>query len=38
MENLFEDLLEIMDEECKDCKQWKKNKPIIIKIYIGDEK
>ena len=38
METLIEDLLAIMDEECKNCEQWKKNKPVIINIYIGDEK
>ena len=37
METLIEDLLAIMDEECKNCEQWKKNKPIVIKIYLGDE-
>jgi len=34
MTYLFIKLLEIMDEECKNCKTWQKNKPTIIK---GDE-
>lgn len=37
MNTLFLELLEIMDKECKDDKEWQKNKPIIIEIYIGDD-
>lgn len=37
MTNLILELLEIMDEECKDSKEWQKNKPIIINIYLGDD-
>lgn len=37
MGTLIEDLIAIMDDECKDCEEWKKNKPIIINIYMGDD-
>ena len=35
--NSMEELLEIMDNECKEDKQWQKNRPLIINIYIGDD-
>jgi len=37
MTELMEELLEIMDNECKENKEWQKNRPLIINIYIGDE-
>ena len=37
MDDLFIELLGILDEECKDNKEWQKNKPIIINIYIGGD-
>ena len=37
MTELMLELLEIMDKECKEDKQWQKNRPIIINIYMGDE-
>ena len=37
MSQLILELLEIMDNECKNDEQWKKNKPCVIKIYIGDD-
>ena len=38
MSTLILELLEILDEECKNDKQWQKNKPVIIEINIrGDE-
>lgn len=37
MGTLIEDLLAIMDDECKDCEEWQKNRPIIINIYMGDD-
>jgi hypothetical protein len=38
MENLLEELLEIMDEECAECIEWQKNKPLIINIYLEGDK
>lgn len=37
MKDLIEELLEIMDEECSECEEWKENKPMIINIYIGSD-
>ena len=37
MEDLIEELLAIMDEECEENEEWQKNKPTIINIYIGGE-
>ena len=37
MEDLLEELLEIMDEECAECLEWQKNKPLIINIYLGSD-
>jgi len=37
MTDLMEELLMIMDDECKNCEEWQKNKPLIINIYIGDD-
>lgn len=37
MTTLLLELLEILDKECKNDKQWQKNKPIIIEISIGDD-
>ena len=37
MTTLLLELLEILDEECENDKQWQKNKPIIIEINIGDD-
>lgn len=37
MNDLIEELLAIMDEECEEYEEWKKNKPTIINIYIGDD-
>lgn len=37
MTNLILELLEIMDQECRECIEWQKNKPLIIKISIGDD-
>lgn len=37
MDTLIDDLLAIMDDECSGYKEWEKNKPIIIKIYIGGD-
>ena len=37
MTQLLEELLAIMDDECKEDKQWQKNRPLIINIYIGDD-
>lgn len=34
MTELMLELLEIMDEECSECEEWKKNRPIIINIYV----
>ena len=36
MTELMEELLKIMDSECKDNEEWQKNKPLIINIYVGD--
>jgi len=37
MTELMEELLKIMDKECEECKEWQKNKPLIINIYVGDD-
>lgn len=37
MKDLLEELIDIMEEECKGYEEWEKNKPIIVNIYIGDE-
>ena len=37
MTELMEELLKIMDDECKNNKEWQKNKPLIINVYIGDD-
>lgn len=37
MTELILELLEIMDHECSNYKEWQKNKPLIIKISIGDD-
>lgn len=34
METLIDELLKIMDEECKGCEEWENNKPVIINIYV----
>lgn len=34
MTELMLELLDIMDEECSECEEWQKNKPIIINIYV----
>lgn len=38
MNNLIEELLAIMDEECEEYEEWETNKPTIINIYIGGDK
>ena len=34
METLVDELLKIMDEECKGYDEWEENKPIVINVYI----
>ena len=36
MTELMEELLMIMDNECSNNKEWQKNRPLIINVYIGD--
>lgn len=38
MNTLMEELLKIMDIECEANEEWQKNKPLIINIYVGEEK
>ena len=38
MKELLEELIEIMDEECKGYDKWEETKPIIINIYVEGEK
>ena len=38
MDELIEELLEIMDEECGDYEEEETNKSTIINIYVGGDK
>ena len=37
MSDLFIELIEIMEQECKNNKTWQKKKPVIIEIRLGDD-
>ena len=37
MKDLIEELLEIMDEECKKSEIYQEKRPTIINIYIEEE-
>lgn len=36
MTELMLELLEIMDRECSECKEWQKNKPLIIYVEVDE--